>query len=88
MFELHSACAYDSEDIRDTDRKTSNHMGIAGKVALGEADYGVDIEKSAYGSGRIAFEASACRSKCSRSREISRGSKRVKQVMLSEVVSS
>lgn len=33
----------------------SNHMGVAGKVATGEADFGVGIEKAAYMVGGVDF---------------------------------
>lgn len=36
------------QQIQGYDQEESNHMGVAGKVALGEADFGVGIEKAAY----------------------------------------
>ncbi|MDQ0872748.1 putative molybdopterin biosynthesis protein [Paenibacillus sp. V4I3] len=37
------------------EREESNHMGVAGKVATGEADFGVGIEKAAYMVGGVEF---------------------------------
>ncbi|MFD0676968.1 MULTISPECIES: substrate-binding domain-containing protein [unclassified Paenibacillus] len=37
------------------EQEESNHMGVAGKVASGEADFGVGIEKAAYMVGAVDF---------------------------------
>lgn len=37
------------------EQEESNHMGVAGKVATGEADFGVGIEKAAYMVGGVEF---------------------------------
>lgn len=37
------------------EQEESNHMGVAGKVATGEADFGVGIEKAAYMVGGVDF---------------------------------
>jgi putative molybdopterin biosynthesis protein len=37
-----------SEDVHGYTNEESNHLGVAGKVATGEADVGVGIEKAAY----------------------------------------
>ncbi|OAS14302.1 helix-turn-helix transcriptional regulator [Paenibacillus oryzisoli] len=37
------------------EQEESNHMGVAGKVALGEANFGVGIEKAAYMVGGVDF---------------------------------
>ncbi|KRE45961.1 substrate-binding domain-containing protein [Paenibacillus sp. Soil724D2] len=37
------------------EQEESNHMGVAGKVATGEADFGVGIERAAYMVGGVEF---------------------------------
>ncbi|NQX61645.1 helix-turn-helix transcriptional regulator [Paenibacillus qinlingensis] len=43
------------QQIQGYEQEESNHMGVAGKVALGEADFGVGIEKAAYMVGGVDF---------------------------------
>lgn len=43
------------QQIQGYDQEESNHMGVAGKVALGEADFGVGIENAAYMVGGVDF---------------------------------
>ncbi|KZV13645.1 hypothetical protein F511_45196 [Dorcoceras hygrometricum] len=43
------------EGILGYDREETNHLGVAGKVASGEADVGVGIEKAAMTVGNIDF---------------------------------
>lgn len=42
-------------DLIGYEHEESNHMGVAGKVALGEGDFGVGIEKAAYMVGGVDF---------------------------------
>ncbi|MGQ7884761.1 substrate-binding domain-containing protein [Paenibacillus sp. WC2504] len=42
-------------DLIGYEREESNHMGVAGKVALGEGDFGVGIEKAASMVGGVDF---------------------------------
>ncbi|MBW7453220.1 substrate-binding domain-containing protein [Paenibacillus sepulcri] len=42
-------------DLQGYETEESNHMGVAGKVALGEADVGVGIEKAAYMVAGVDF---------------------------------
>ncbi|MDR6551103.1 helix-turn-helix transcriptional regulator [Paenibacillus qinlingensis] len=44
-----------SQLLRGYEHEESNHMGVAGKVALGEADFGVGIEKAASMVGGVDF---------------------------------
>lgn len=44
-----------NQQILGYDQEESNHMGVAGKVALGEADFGVGIEKAAHMVGGVDF---------------------------------
>ncbi|NOU93712.1 helix-turn-helix domain-containing protein [Paenibacillus sp. LMG 31456] len=41
--------------LQGYEQEESNHMGVAGKVASGEADFGVGIEKAAYMVGGVDF---------------------------------
>jgi putative molybdopterin biosynthesis protein len=43
------------QQLSGYEREESNHMGVAGKVATGEADFGVGIEKAAYMVGGVEF---------------------------------
>ncbi|NOV00311.1 helix-turn-helix transcriptional regulator [Paenibacillus planticolens] len=42
-------------DMIGYEREESNHMGVAGKVATGEGDFGVGIEKAAHMVGGVDF---------------------------------
>lgn len=42
-------------DMIGYEQEESNHMGVAGKVAIGEGDFGVGIEKAAYMVGGVDF---------------------------------
>jgi len=41
--------------ISGYEQEESNHMGVAGKVATGDADFGVGIERAAYMVGDVEF---------------------------------
>lgn len=43
------------QQLSGYEQEESNHMGVAGKVATGEADFGVGIEKAAYMVGGVEF---------------------------------
>ncbi|WP_405031019.1 substrate-binding domain-containing protein [Paenibacillus hexagrammi] len=43
------------EQLAGYEQESTNHMGVAGKVAIGEADFGVGIEKAAQMVGGVEF---------------------------------
>ncbi|KQX56627.1 helix-turn-helix transcriptional regulator [Paenibacillus sp. Root444D2] len=43
------------QQLNGYEQEESNHMGVAGKVATGEADFGIGIERAAYMVGGVEF---------------------------------